>query len=246
MANYNVWHIKMRYILINLSLFKYIESMAPSLADDKSNESAIKIWNKKDHKALSTISLHVDNSTLVYIAGAKTSKEAWDTLKRMYETVGTISIIATSQKPFRTRCPEGADIEEHIHTLYGLHQQFASQGQAMLGSEFSTILLTSLPNSWNLFASTIDKSTILDTADPDSSKLISKILEEDLCKKSKNTSFEIALPAVTNFIWPYLHQFFIDSHGLNNYRKPLKRPFDIYQSHLKAINNGRDIGQINW
>ena len=68
----------------------------------------------------------------------------------------------------------------------------------MLGSEFSTILLTSLPDSWNLFVSTIDKSTILDTADPDSSKLISKILEEDLCKTSKNTSSKIALSAHGN------------------------------------------------
>ena len=51
---------------------------------------------------------------------------------------------------------------------------------------------------------------------------------------------------VTNFIWPYLHQFSIDSHGLNGYGKPLKRPFDRYQSRLEAISNGRDIRQINW
>ena len=51
---------------------------------------------------------------------------------------------------------------------------------------------------------------------------------------------------VTNFIRPYLHQFSIDSHGLNGYGKPLKRPFDWYQSRLEAINNGRDIRQINW
>jgi len=51
---------------------------------------------------------------------------------------------------------------------------------------------------------------------------------------------------VTNFIQLYLHQFSIDSHGLNGYGKPLKRPFDWYQSCLEAINNGRDIRQINW
>ena len=51
---------------------------------------------------------------------------------------------------------------------------------------------------------------------------------------------------VTNFIQPYLHQFSINSHGLNGYGKPLKRPFDRYQSRLEAINNGRDIRQINW
>ena len=37
----------------------------------------------------------------------------------------------------------------------------------------------------------------------------------------------------------------INSHGLNGYGKPLKRPFDQYQSRLEAINNGRDIRQIN-
>jgi len=50
---------------------------------------------------------------------------------------------------------------------------------------------------------------------------------------------------VTNFIRPYLHQFFNDSHSLNGYEKPLKRPFDWYQSRLEAINKGQDIRQIN-
>jgi len=56
---------------------------------------------------------------------------------------------------------------------------------------------------------------------------------------------ESLLVPVTNFIWPYLHQFFNDSHGLNSYRKPLKRPFNRYQSCLEAISDGRDIRQIN-
>jgi len=52
--------------------------------------------------------------------------------------------------------------------------------------------------------------------------------------------------AVTNFIQSYLHQFFDNSHGLKASLKPLRRPFDRCQSHLEAINNGRDIKQINW
>ena len=54
------------------------------------------------------------------------------------------------------------------------------------------------------------------------------------------------IPYVTNFIWSYLHHFFNDSHGLKASLKPLKRPFDRCQSRLEAINNGRDIKQINW
>ena len=52
--------------------------------------------------------------------------------------------------------------------------------------------------------------------------------------------------SVTNFIRSYLHQFFDDSHGLKASLKPLRRPFDRCQSRLEAINNGRDIKQINW
>jgi len=50
---------------------------------------------------------------------------------------------------------------------------------------------------------------------------------------------------ITNFIQQYLYQIFDDSCGLNGTQKPLKRPFDQYQSCLKAISNGQDIRQIN-
>jgi len=61
----------------------------------------------------------------------------------------------------------------------------------------------------------------------------------DLKKKGKRS-------IVTNFIQSYLHQFFNDSHGLKASLKPLKRPFDQYQSCFEVINNGQDIKQINW
>ena len=67
-------------------------------------------------------------------------------------------------------------------------------------------------------------------------------LRAELEKRKRKICFEY----VTNFIWPYLHQFFDDSHGLRSYGKPSKRPFDRCQSCLKAINIGQDIKQINW
>ena len=63
-----------------------------------------------------------------------------------------------------------------------------------------------------------------------------------------NTSLYTTLSVllVTNFIQPYLYQFFDDSHSLKSYGKPSKRPFDQCQSRLEAINIGQDIKQINW
>jgi len=51
-------------------------------------------------------------------------------------------------------------------------------------------------------------------------------------------SISILRSLVTNFIQPYLHKSFDNSHCLNGYKKPLKRPFDRYQSCLEAINIG--------
>ena len=76
----------------------------------------------------------------------------------------------------------------------------------------------------------------------DQVQLANKVFQSTLWSMTMTS----ACSTVTNFIRPYLHQFFIDFHGLNGYGKPLKRPFDRYQSHLEAISNGRDIRQINW
>jgi len=62
-------------------------------------------------------------------------------------------------------------------------------------------------------------------------------IDEDNVLKSRLT--------VINFIWTYLYQFLNDCHCLNGSGKPLKRPFDQYQLHLKEINIGWDIRQIS-
>jgi len=61
----------------------------------------------------------------------------------------------------------------------------------------------------------------------------------------KGEKGNLTVISVTNFIQSYLYQFFDDSHSLNSTRKPLKRPFDLYQSCLEENNIGRAIEQIS-
>jgi len=44
--------------------------------------------------------------------------------------------------------------------------------------------------------------------------------------RSREVSHVSKVLIVTNFIRPYLHQFFDNSHGLKASLKPLRRPFD--------------------
>jgi len=50
-------------------------------------------------------------------------------------------------------------------------------------------------------------------------------LEEAIAMQPRMACHQL-LVVVTNFIQPYLHQFFDNSHGTNGYKKPLKRPFN--------------------
>ena len=72
---------------------------------------------------------------------------------------------------------------------------------------------------------------------PLQSDCLTIVLGQQLVGKQVSSWVKILHPnrhSVTNFIWPYLYQFFNNSHGLNSYRKPLKRPFNHYQSCLKC------------
>jgi len=99
----------------------------------------------------------------------------------------------------------------------------------------------------------LDRKDILKETTHGNLKKIYKMQEKScrnifrVYQKQDNFSTELKLREkgnVTNFIQPYLHQFFDNSHSLKGYRKPSKRPFNLYQSCLEAINI--DIKQINW
>jgi gag-polypeptide of LTR copia-type len=65
-------------------------------------------------------------------------------------------------------------IEEHIQILHGYQEELHNLGQKIDREEFSIILLTSLPESWNNYIALVDT-----TALKDSQKLIAYILEHD-------------------------------------------------------------------
>jgi len=77
-------------------------------------------------------------------------------------------------------------------------------------------------------------------------ELTLKVITTHFIQTSGSCLLTVEIQPVTNFIQSYLHQFFNYSHSLKASLNPLRRPFDRYQSCLEAINNGRDIRQINW
>ena len=184
--NFPVWKIKMSDILTDLNYDDHIEDKAAVPAD--TTEAAK--WKRADKKALATIHLRVADTLLVYIAGSTTALAAWSTLSNMFEAKGPIGIVSAHRKLFGTRCTEESDIEDHIRIMRTYQQELATLQKPISEEDFSYALLTSLPESWNNFISTVPEDVIKDPT-----KLISQMLSE-LQRLREQTSTSTALATI--------------------------------------------------
>ena len=89
--NYQPWKFRMRNYLIGKSLWGYVtgEEAEPRLPTENVSVEELKAWktwNEKDKKVMFLISQNVTNGMIGHIQDLETSKEAWDTLERWYNT----------------------------------------------------------------------------------------------------------------------------------------------------------------
>lgn len=159
----------------------------PEGTDDGEQARLRPDWLKKDQQALSHIRLRIADSLLVYIGGAKTAKEAWDTLQQTFQPKGIISQVTARRKFFRAECPEGGDIAEHIRHMRSLLDEIhtVSETTVISDAEFAITLLVSLPESWNNFIQSIDSTA---TSTLTSASIIARILQEDRRRKERDSA----------------------------------------------------------
>ena len=66
---------------------QYVDGSIPKPAGEKVTQSAISEWVNLDRQALSAICLGVYDQIMYQLKKFSTSKEAWDTLKSLYDKV---------------------------------------------------------------------------------------------------------------------------------------------------------------
>jgi hypothetical protein len=156
--------------LTGQDLWEYIDGTT-ILPNDTASQSG---WRKKDRLALSMIRLRVADKMLVYVTSSTSAKEVWDALNSLLEAQGALGIVLARRKLFWAQCAEGTTIEEHIRTLRSYQEELHNLGQKIDGEEFSIILLSSLPESWNSYILSIDTTSLKEVP-----RLIACILEHD-------------------------------------------------------------------
>ena len=100
-ANYSVWKIKMRWILIDQDLWGYVTGVdkQPKQVDTNlitaMEWQGIADWEWKDQQAYVAICLQINDDYMVYTHNTTTSKGVWDALAMIFEASGPIGIINT-------------------------------------------------------------------------------------------------------------------------------------------------------
>src|SRR5882762_7033078 len=82
--------------------------------------------------------------------------ELWEALKAIYQTKTKMSVVDLGQKLQNIRCDEDGNIHAHFNLLSDMREQLASMGKTTDDDEFASILLASLPPSYETTQSTIN------------------------------------------------------------------------------------------
>ena len=181
----------MLVVLCDLGLETYItkDAVFPGLSSPptKDEETTLKKWCKGNAKAWTQIKLVVGDTEMVHLSGRETVQEMWDQLCMVKESKGQISVLAMHYAIYWMEADENNfDMIEHILKLWRLQEELHLMVNKVNNKDFVMILLTSLPESWNVYTSAYlessgNKSTLK------SHELIVILYEEDHQRKEHTT-----------------------------------------------------------
>src|SRR5271156_4169704 len=93
-----------------------------------------------------------------HVIEATTSAEMWENLQSIHETVGLAGITAAKRRLLNTCADDDTNIVEHINNLRQQHNALVNMGERITDQEFKSILIMSLPETWDAFTTSYQGS----------------------------------------------------------------------------------------
>ncbi|KAJ3521915.1 hypothetical protein NMY22_g12109 [Coprinellus aureogranulatus] len=194
-TNWMPWKRRMEAVLREQDLHKYItEAGGKAEKARPSDKDAAAAWDKGESKARTRLELAIGDSEMAHIIGTKTALEIWERLCQVKEAKGRLGILATRRALYRSQAHEGADMVEHVNNLRSLQAELGLLGNEVADEDFVMILIASLPESWDVFATSYLGSHSGETT-LKASEIIPLLLEEDRRRRNKAGGSENSLQA---------------------------------------------------
>ena len=109
----------------------------------------------------SSVPDHVFNQIKMQI----TATDVWNTLQALYQTRSKMIVVDLSKKLQNIKCSDDDDVCTHFTKLDNLHEQLSAMGKILGNNEYASILLGSLPTSYEPTTSAINAAADLSGTD---------------------------------------------------------------------------------
>ncbi|XP_076285567.1 uncharacterized protein LOC143211620 [Lasioglossum baleicum] len=120
--NYETWKIQVKSLLVYNELWTYTNGTEPKTAENQRE------WDKKDDKALALILLSVQENQLNHVKRANTSYEAWETLKRIFESKGPVRRAALYRELHRMKKGPDQTMTQYTNSFQNKLEQLEEVG----------------------------------------------------------------------------------------------------------------------
>jgi len=122
----------------------------PEAAPDP-NDALRPIWDTAKDVVCILISNNISALQFVHISQAATVRQMWESLKSVHEHCGQQSITALRRTLYQARAKDGDDIVAHLTKMRSIQAQLHQMGSRVPDGDFTNILMSSLPASWDPF-----------------------------------------------------------------------------------------------
>jgi gag-polypeptide of LTR copia-type len=160
--------------------------MADEIEEQEKASAKLKEHWMKENETCTIIASTVPETTQVKLLNATTSKEMWDVVCNEQEVKTKGYQMEMRQQLINTRCEESADVQEHLNKLMKMRQELAGMGASLTEDDFTTIVVSSLPASYNSVTTSLYTSASMSKQQV-SMEDINRVIEEEYTRHQIQT-----------------------------------------------------------
>jgi hypothetical protein len=150
--NFQVWKFRIMNFLMGKGYCEFIigDEKEPPLPENPTQQQiqANKTWHEKARKILYWLSVNVSNSMIMHIQDAKSPKQAWDTLVKMYNTNTQACKMQLKQKLHNLQ-KNKMNISDYFTKVKNLANALASIGAPIDDEDLVAVTLNGLGKDYS-------------------------------------------------------------------------------------------------
>ena len=193
-SNYQSWKYNIKLVLMERGLWGFV--LGTEEPPGEGEPAALRrSFHLRSDKAYSLIALSVSKNLQVHIMSTTNPKIAWEILQKQFEFVSIAQIVRLNRKFYAATMNESDDLMEHLTFMTSLAEQLRELKEEISPQKFATVVLGSLPESYESFISSLNARKI-DELDWENIK--GSLVEEFMSRKDKD---EKKTPNSTNALF---------------------------------------------